>query len=74
LGEVFGEAGVVDSEGAAGGAVDGEVVEADVESLGDSQEGVEAGGDAPVLVAADAAGVGAYVGGEFFLGPASFGA
>jgi hypothetical protein len=59
LDELFGEAGVFDVEGPAGGAVDGEVVEGDVEGLGDADERVEAGGDLAVLVAADPAGVGA---------------
>lgn len=46
---------VFEVEGAAWGVLDGEVVEADVQRLGDADGGVEAWGDAAVLVAADLA-------------------
>lgn len=46
---------VGDVQGAAGDVLDGEVVEADVQGLGDADGGVEAGCDASVLIAADLA-------------------
>ena len=51
-------------EGSSVDVVEDEVVEADVEGLGDASEGVEAGGDAAVLVAADLSAVAADVFGE----------
>lgn len=57
-GEAFGEAMVVDVQRAAGLVVEDEVVEADVEGLGQAGDGVQRRGDAAVFVAADLAGVG----------------
>lgn len=72
----FGDAGFEEVcggvEGAAGLVVEDEVVEAGVEGFGDAGEGVEAGGDAAVLIAADLAAVAADAFGEFGLGPAGF--
>ena len=69
MGEAFGEAVVFDVEGSARDVVDREVVEADVERLGDPVGGVERRGDAPVVVAADLVGVaGAGALREFGLG------
>jgi hypothetical protein len=56
----------------AGDVVDEEVVEGHVEGFGDADQGVGGGGDAPGLIAADAAGVGADAFAELGLGPASF--
>lgn len=49
------------------GVGDDEVVDADVEGLGDPDEGLEAGGDPAVLVAADLAAVAVDLLGEFAL-------
>jgi hypothetical protein len=46
------------------------VVDADVEGLGEADEGVGGGGDAAGFVAADASAVGSDVVAEFGLGPA----
>lgn len=80
LGE-FGDVGESADEGVFGGVewsavdvVEDEVVEADVEGFGDAGEGVEAGRDAPVFVAADLAAVAADLFGKFGLGEAGFGA
>lgn len=60
-------------EWSVGDVVEDEVVEAGVEVLGDAGEGVEAGGDAVVFVAADLAAVAADGVGEFGLGEAGGG-
>jgi len=61
-------------EGSVGDVVEDEVVEAGVEGLGDAGEGVEAGGDFAVFVAADLAAVAAGGFGELGLGEACFAA
>lgn len=72
LDEFFGEAGVVDVERSAGDAINGEVVDGDVEGLSDADERVEAGRDPAVPVATDPARVTADVGSELVLGPVAF--
>ncbi len=57
-------------EGSARDAVDEEVVNGDVEGFGDLHDSVDVGGDALVLVAADALAVGADLVAELGLGPA----
>ncbi len=59
---------------AAFGVVDEQVVDGDVEGLGDADDSFEAGCDFVVLVAGHLPGVGVDFGGEFGLGPAGFGA
>jgi len=57
---------------AAGDVVDEQVVQADVEGLGEADQRVGRRGDAAGFVAADAPGVGADLFAEFGLGPAVF--
>ena len=61
------EAVVGGVEGAAGGAVDEQVVGGDVEGLGELDHHVDGGADLAGLVAADLAGVSAKPGGELAL-------
>lgn len=72
VGDAVGEFVVGAGEGSAGCGVDDEVVDGHVEGLGEADEHVDAGGDALVLVAADALTVGAEALAEFGLGPAVF--
>lgn len=70
--ELGGELVVGAGEGSSGCGVDEEVVDGDVEGLGEGDEGVDAGGDAFVFVAADSLAVGADGFAELGLGPAVF--
>jgi hypothetical protein len=73
--EAVTEAVVGPVEGTSGDVFEHQVVHGDVQHFGDAGDAgddVEGGGDAPVLVAADLAGVGADLGGQFALGPAGF--
>lgn len=72
-GESFVEAGVWGVEGAAWCVFDEEVVDGDVEGLGDVDDGVGVGCDFSGFVAADLVGAGGADGlGEVVLGPGSF--
>jgi hypothetical protein len=50
LADALGDGGIGGGEGLSGGAVDEEVVAGDVEGFGEADEGVQAGGDAAVLI------------------------